>query len=108
MIRMMTDKGIQTYTNVGELKEREDEAVTEFFSEYRRYLIYYPDSLVFMGNTLLSEEELDEYIGMYAYAYPDTTHIWIGVDTSYSVTEDVFYQAREKYNTIVGWDLAFI
>ncbi len=101
MIRMMTDKGIQTYTNVGELKEREDEAVTEFFSEYRRYLIYYPDSLVFMGNTLLSEEELDEYIGMYAYAYPDTTHIWIGVDTSYSVTEDVFYQAREKYNTIV-------
>ena len=31
MIRMMTDKGIQTYTNVGELKEREDEAVTEFF-----------------------------------------------------------------------------
>lgn len=101
MIRMMTDDGMQTYTNVAELKNLGDEDVTEFFSEYRRYLIYYPDSLVFMGNTLLKEEELDEYIGMYAYAYPDTTHIWIGVDTNYSVEGDAFYDANAVYDTIV-------
>lgn len=101
MIRMMTDDGMQTYTNVAELKNLGDEDVTEFFSEYRRYLIYYPDSLVFMGNTLLKEEELDEYIGMYAYAYPDTTHIWIGVDTNYSVEGDAFYNANSVYDTIV-------
>ncbi len=101
MIRMMTDEGMCTYTNVSDLEEAEDNAVTEFFSEYRRYLIYYPDSLVFMGNTVLSEEEIDEYISVYGYAYPDTTHIWLGIDTGYGVQEDAFYNAWAVYNRIV-------
>ena len=101
MIRMMTDNGICTYTNVSELAEMEDNDVTEFFSEYRRYLIYYPDDLEFMGNTVLSEEEIDEYISVYDYAYPDTTHIWLGIDTGYGVHEDVFYNASAVYNRIV-------
>ena len=101
MIRMMTDDGICTYTNVSELAEMEDNDVTEFFSEYRRYLIYYPDDLEFMGNTVLSEEEIDEYISVYDYAYPDTTHIWLGIDTGYGVHEDVFYNASAVYNRIV-------
>lgn len=101
MVRMMTDEGMCTYTNVSSLAEMEDNNVTEFFSEYRRYLIYYPDSLVFMGNTILSEEEIDKYISVYDYAYPDTTHIWLGIDTSYGVQEDVFYNAATVYNSIV-------
>ncbi len=101
MIRMMTDEGMCTYTNVSSLAETEDNDVTEFFSEYRRYLIYYPDSLEFMGNTLLSEEEIDEYISVYDYAYPDTTHIWLGIDTGYGVKEDAFYNAAAVYNKIV-------
>lgn len=101
MIRMMTDDGICTYTNVSDLEETEDNDVTEFFSEYRRYLIYYPDGLEFMGNTVLSEEEIDEYISVYDYAYPDTTHIWLGIDTGYGVHEDVFYNASTVYNRIV-------
>jgi len=101
MVRMMTDEGMCTYTNVSELAEAEDNSVTEFFSEYRRYLIYYPDSLVFMGNTILSEEEIDGYISVYDYAYPDTTHIWLGIDTSYEVEEDAFYNAAAVYNRIV-------
>ena len=101
MVRMMTDEGMCTYTNVSSLAEMEDNNVTEFFSEYRRYLIYYPDSLVFMGNTILSEEEIDRYISVYDYAYPDTTHIWLGIDTGYGVREDVFYNAATVYNSIV-------
>lgn len=101
MIRMMTDEGMQTYTNVSEIKNMDDEDVTEYFCEYRRYLIYYPDSLVFMGNTLLSEEELDEYIGVYAYAYPDTTHIWIGMDTNYTVEGDAFHNAYTVYESVI-------
>ena len=101
MIRMMTDDGMCTYTNVSNLADVEDNDVTEFFSEYRRYLIYYPDSLVFMGNTVLSEEEIDEYISVYDYAYPDTTHIWFGIDTSYEVKEDAFYNAGRVYNRLV-------
>ncbi|MCI9277663.1 MAG: HAMP domain-containing histidine kinase [Lachnospiraceae bacterium] len=101
MVRMMTAEGMCTYTNVERLKEAEDEAVTEYFSEYRRYLIYYPDSLEFMGNTSLSEEELDNYISVYDYAYPDTTHIWIGIDSIYSVEGDTFHTANAVYQRIV-------
>ena len=101
MVRMMTDDGICTYTNVSNLAEEQDNSVTEFFSEYRRYLIYYPDSLEFMGNTVLSEEEIDQYISVYDYAYPDTTHIWFGIDTGYEVEEDAFYNAGRVYNRLV-------
>lgn len=59
MVRMMTDEGIKTYTNVPDLRELADEAVTEFFFEYDRYLIYYPDSLAFTGNTQLLEDRPD-------------------------------------------------
>ena len=101
MIRMMTDNGMCTYTNVSDLAAVDDNNVTEFFSEYRRYLIYYPDSLEFMGNTVLSEEEIDRYISVYDYAYPDTTHIWLGIDTGYGVEEDAFYNAGRVYNKLV-------
>ncbi len=101
MIRMMTDRGMSTYTNIPQIKDLKDNEVTEYFLEYRRYLIYYPDSLVFMGNTVLSEEEIDEYIGLYNYAYPDTTHIWLCVDTNYAVEGDAFYTANAVYQKIV-------
>lgn len=99
-VRMMTDDGIRTYTNVPGLKDASGEEVTELFSEYRRYLIYYPDSLIFMGNTVMSEEEIYGYISAYDYAYPDTTHIWLGVDTDYTAI-DAFYNANAVYNRIV-------
>ncbi len=101
MVRMMTDDGILTYTNVKQLKDLEDNEVTEFFGEFRRYLIYYPDSLVYMGNTVLDETEIDDYISIYGYAYPDTTHIWIGIDAGYSVEGDAFYSANALYQKIV-------
>ena len=101
MVRLMTDQGIQTYTNMPGLKNKSDEDVTEYFSEYRRYLIYYPDSLVFMGNTTMSEEEIYGYISLYEYAYPDTTHIWLGVDTGYTAVGDAFYNAHQIYEDIV-------
>ncbi|WP_251208459.1 sensor histidine kinase [Acetatifactor aquisgranensis] len=101
MVRMMTDKGMCTYTNVPNLAGLEDNEVTESFNEYRRYLIYYPDSLVFMGNTIFSEEEIDEYIGVYSYAYPDTTHIWLGVDSRYAIEGDAFHTANAIYQKIV-------
>ena len=101
MVRMMTDDGMCTYTNVPDLAELPDNEVTESFNEYRRYLIYYPDSLVFMGNTIFSEEEIDDYISVYSYAYPDTTHIWLGVDSKYTIQGDSFHTANAVYQKIV-------
>lgn len=101
VVRMMTDEGMRTYTNLPDLKDATDEDITEYFSEFRRYLIYYPDSLVFMGNTILSEDEIYGYVSAYEYAYPDTTHIWLGLDTDYSVKGDAFYNANAVYEKIV-------
>lgn len=101
VVRLMTDEGICTYTNLSEMQDATDEHVTEVFSEYRDYLIYYPDSLVFTGNTFLSEKEIYGYVGENQYTYSDSVHIWIGVDTGYSATGDAFYDAVSLYNRIV-------
>ena len=51
-VRLMSKDGItRTYTNVSEIADSSDNEMTDYFSEYRRYLIYYPDSLEFTGNT---------------------------------------------------------
>ena len=104
MIRMTTSNGVRTYTNIpeSELKNGATETeVTGFFEEYRRYLIYHPDSLSLTGNMDLSEEELDGFISAYEYAYPGTTHIWLGVDIYYAVKGDVFSEANAVYQKIV-------
>lgn len=101
MVRMMTDEGIRTYTNIPDLKGQSDEDVTEYFSEQRRHLIYYPDSLVFMGNTTMSEDDIYNLISIYEYAYPDSTHIWLGVDTRNLVEGDAFYNAYQIYEKVI-------
>lgn len=100
VVRMNQGKETKTYSNLTGLKELSDEEITEIFSEYRRYLIYYPDSLAFMGNTILNEEEFYQYLKVYEYAYPDSTHIWLGVDTNYPARGDAFYNANALYNEI--------
>lgn len=109
-VRTSTEKRIVTSTNISDMASASDEEMTEYFSEYRRYLIYYPDSLVFMGNTEMGESELDEYISLYGYADPDTVHIWIGVDTGYAVVGDAFYNANEIYRNVVPniWKISVV
>lgn len=111
VVRMMTEDGtMRTYTNVSEMADAEDNVITDYFSEYRRYLIYYPDSLEFTGNTSMTEEDIYGYMSKYEYAYPETTHIWIGVDTNYPIAGDAFYNANDAFQRIVpniGFIIAF-
>lgn len=100
-VRMMTDEGVRTYTNVSELADAGENVITDYFGEYRRYLIYYPDSLEFSGNTGLRENDIYDFMREYEYAYPETTHIWIGVDTGYSVPGDAFYNANAVFQKVV-------
>ncbi|MDE7113947.1 MAG: hypothetical protein K2O57_07160, partial [Acetatifactor sp.] len=102
VMRVVTDDGItRTYTNQEELAGFTDEDITEYFSEYRRYFIYYPDSLEFSGNSSLTEMDIHNYLNEYNYAYPESTHIWVGVDTSYAVPGDAFYSAHILFENIV-------
>lgn len=99
---MMTKDGItKTYTNVSEIANSSDNDITDYFSEYRRYLIYYPDSLEFTGNTGTTEGQIYQYLKDYDYTYPDMTHIWIAVDTDYPVAGDAFYNANVVFQRIV-------
>ncbi len=101
-VRMMTKDGItKTYTNVSEIENSSDNDITDYFSEYRRYLIYYPDSLEFTGNTGTTEGQIYQYLKDYDYAHPDMTHIWIAVDTDYPVVGDAFYNANVVFQRIV-------
>lgn len=99
-VQMMTDEGLRTYTNVKDLADEKESNVTEYFEEFRKYFVYYPDSMEFTGNTTLSGDDVYNYIRDYEYAYPETTHIWVGVDTSY-LKEDVFYNANEVFQRVV-------
>lgn len=102
LVRVMTEDGIMhTYTNQEEMAEMTDNAITDYFSEYRRYFIYYPDSLEFMGNSSITEEDIHRYLNEYDYAYPESTHIWIGVDTTYEQPGDAFYSAHILFDNIV-------
>ncbi len=100
-VRMMTEDGLRTDTNVSALSEAKESDITEYFAEYRSYFIYYPDSLEFYGNTSLTEDDIYHYMREYEYAYPETTHIWIGVDTSYPIVGDAFYNANTVFQRIV-------
>lgn len=101
-VRMMTGDGItRTYTNVSDIADNSDNEITDFFSEYRRYLIYYPDSLEFTSNTGMTEGQIYQYLKDYGYTHPDMTHIWIAVDTNYPVAGDSFYNANVVFQRIV-------
>ncbi len=101
-IRMRDEMGIQhTYTNLSEVKKLSDSDLTEYFSEYRRYLVCYLENLEFNSNTRLTELDIYGYVNQYGDTYPEQSHIWMAVDTQYAVQGDVFYDANAVFNRIV-------
>ncbi len=102
VVRLVTDEGItHTYTNHEQMEALPDNAITDYFSEYRRYFIYYPDSLEFTSNSGLTEADIHGFLNAYDYAYPESTHIWVGVDTAYAAPGDAFYSANALHQNIV-------
>lgn len=101
VVRTETDEGERTYTNLEECEDMPEAEITEYFLNYRRYFIYFPDSLEFSGNTSITEQDIRNYLNEYSYAYPDTTYIWVGVDTSYSTPGDAFYSGYYLFENIV-------
>ncbi|MCR5720369.1 MAG: HAMP domain-containing histidine kinase [Lachnospiraceae bacterium] len=96
-----SDGNITTITNLTSAMNKGDDEITDIFSEFDRYLIYYPDSLEFSGNCNITEEKLYEFMKGYEYAFPESTHIWIGLDTDFTVKNDSFYKGAQAFNRIV-------
>lgn len=100
-VRMMTSEGLRTYSNVPEIENYADNALSDYFGEFNRYMVYYPDSLEFIGNSNLDESDIFNLIQEFDYVYPETTHIWVGVDTQYPIEGDDFFHANHIYSLIV-------
>ncbi len=91
-----------TLTNDAERAGYSDNELVDFYSEFHRYFVYYPDTLELTGNAGLTDRDLYSFLyGEYAYAYPEVTHIWVGVDTGYPVKGDALYNAHAVYERIV-------
>lgn len=102
VVRLRDERGrLRTFANVSGYASLGAEALTEIFSDYRRYLIFYPDSLEMMGNTQLSEA--DVYEAMKNASYPEDTHIWIALDASYETRGDAFYYANEVFERLIPY-----
>ncbi len=110
MVRMESvyDGQAVTYTNFTDLIPLSDEDVTDYFSSYQRFLIYYPDSLEYMGTASLDEEQLYLLLKEKGYADAESMLLWVGIDTRYGVTNDAFATAASLYNAIVpkAWPIS--
>ncbi len=63
-----------------------------------RYVYYAPADMVYETNTGIDEETVLEVAQVYDYAYPETTRIWIGVDTDYPVHDGFWQGCRSFYH----------
>lgn len=100
-MRMTDSQGKQTYiSNLEEFdgKSVKEQDVTNAFQKYGKNLYYCPGEMVFESNIEIAEQTVFYMLTnrLVEYAYPETTKVWIGVDTQYPV-EDIFLQTKELY-----------
>ncbi len=77
------------------------ETITQTFQDtYDKYLYYCPAEMEYDTNMPISEELVFSQMtsNLLEYAYPETTKIWIGLDSEYPVKDD-FYNASRVYES---------
>lgn len=89
------------FSNI-EQENMTDSEMTEQFKKYGKYVYYNPATLSYDTNTHIYEEEIRQTLHHYEYAYPETTKVWFGVDTTYPV-EDAYTQAVVTYHKILPY-----
>jgi len=102
----MVVNGEQIYLSNLDVEGLTEGRITRIFKGMGRYLYYYPENMDYETNTTIEEAYLQQVLGGYEYAYPEATRVWMGVDTSYPVS-DVYTQAVATYNKVlpVWWIL---
>lgn len=85
----------QVYTNAP-IEGTDIQAVCDYFSGMGRSLYFSPSDFIYESNTSIREESVRGIWNQYRYAYPDSTSVWIGVDTAFAY-DDLFRNAQESY-----------
>lgn len=91
----------EIYTNLRSADWSKDE-MTARFEQFGKYLYFNPDNMKYMTNTRIEEETVRKIFNAFEYAYPESIHVWIGVDTTYPV-EDVYIQGLNGYTDYVPY-----
>lgn len=84
--------------------------ITDFFtSGEEKYLYYSPSDMIYLTNTSIEEDTLfDMLTNQYVeYAYPESTKIWVSVDTGYPVS-DVFSMAHDQFEQSVNIPVGYM
>ena len=102
-IQKKSSKEVQTITNLPAVMNNNEDEITETFTEYGKYFVFFKDREEYTGNTGLSERQVSDLLKNYGYAYPEDTRIWVGIDTQYSVKNDPFYKTCSGFRKIVPY-----
>lgn len=91
----------EVYTNLTS-EDMSEEEVNGMFKKYGKYLYFYPGDMKYDTNTLIEEDTVRHIFNSFEYAYPETTKVWIGVDTSYPA-KDVYIQGMNGYQSYMPY-----
>ncbi len=102
IVRTKTVDGIKHYTNMSSDQVNQDVAtLNDNFKLMGKYIIYSPDDMKFQSNVEITEDEMFNNVSGYEYAFPESTQIWIGVDTKFNVENDQYFYVYNTYNNVV-------
>lgn len=102
IVRTKTVDGIKHYTNMSAAQVNQDVAtLNDNFKLLGKYIIYSPDDMKFQSNAEITEDEMFNNVSGYEYAFPESTQIWVGVDTKFSVENDQYFYVYNTYNNVV-------
>ncbi len=91
----------EIYTNLSWRGSSEEE-VTRQFQQFGKFLYFQPAEMNYETNTLIQEDTIRHLFNAFEYAYPENMSVWVGVDTSYPVS-DVYIQGRAGYHSYVPY-----
>ncbi len=89
----------EVYTNVKELMgDTVGIDIGEVFNGYGKFIYFSPYELKYATNTKIKESVFRSLISPYNYAFPDTTKIYIGIDTNGYPCADDFAQGKSSFS----------
>ncbi len=88
-----------TYSNMKnglfDTSKASDEELTEIFSDYKDYIVYFPDKLEYSTFSDVNESELYIYVRSYADEFGMPIKLWSYIEGDYSKPDDAFSIAYE-------------